>query len=89
MDAALKAITAPKVQLSISCEYPIHQTLITRKLHNTDTFTKSDPFVVLFENKTGTWEEIDRTEVIKDNLNPAFVKSFVVDYHFESIFDVV
>ena len=29
------------------------------------------------------WYEVGRTEVIMDNLNPKFVKSFSVDYHFE------
>lgn len=29
------------------------------------------------------WFEIGRTEVIMDNLNPKFIKSFSVEYHFE------
>ncbi len=29
------------------------------------------------------WNEVGRTEVIMDNLNPRFIKSFAVEYHFE------
>lgn len=29
------------------------------------------------------WAEIGRTEVIMDNLDPKFVTSFQVEYHFE------
>jgi hypothetical protein len=48
-----------------------------------DTFSKSDPFVVLMNKKNNKWTEIDRTETIMDNLNPNFKKSFIIDYFFE------
>lgn len=64
-----------KVQLFISC----------RKLKDVETFSKSDPFVEVFERSPSQnqWIKIGQTEVIWDNLNPDFVKNFVIDYAFE------
>ncbi|XP_065827522.1 copine-3-like [Oscarella lobularis] len=62
-----------KVQISVRCT----------GLVNLDRFSKSDPMCVLFEDKKGAWIEQGRTEVIKDNLNPDFAHTFIVDYHFE------
>eukprot|EP00118_Oscarella_pearsei_P004773 m.20861 g.20861 ORF g.20861 m.20861 type:complete len:578 (+) comp28096_c0_seq4:2467-4200(+) len=65
--------TGSKVQISVSCS----------SLVNLDRFSKSDPMCVLFENKHGSWVELGRTEVVRDNLNPQFAYTFIVDYHFE------
>lgn len=63
-----------KVQLFISC----------RKLKDVETFSKSDPFVEVFEKHShNEWIKIGQTEVIWDNLNPDFIKNFVLDYYFE------
>ena len=64
-----------QVELKISC----------RNLVDMDIFSKSDPFVVVYtkSNVKSEWREIGRTEVIMDNLNPDFVKSFKLDYFFE------
>ena len=66
-----------KVELYISCT----------KLVNKDTFSKSDPFAVLFENKGGPrkssdigWIQLDKTEVIYDNLNPK-VRPWIYKMH--------
>uniref|UniRef100_A0A8C3FTA0 Copine family member 9 n=1 Tax=Chrysemys picta bellii TaxID=8478 RepID=A0A8C3FTA0_CHRPI len=50
-----------------------------------DTFSKSDPVVVLFVQGSGSkeWREFGRTEVIDNTLNPDFVRKFVLDYFFE------
>ena len=55
-----------KVELSLSCT----------QLLDMDTFSKSDPFIVLYQGtgqssrqKSG-WVKMGRTEVIYDNLNP-------------------
>ncbi|XP_007888436.1 copine-9 [Callorhinchus milii] len=50
-----------------------------------DTFSKSDPVVVLFIQGIGSkeWREYGRTEVIENSLNPDFVRKFVLDYFFE------
>lgn len=63
-----------KVQLFISC----------RKLKDVETFSKSDPFVEVFQKThQQNWSKIGQTEVIWDNLNPDFVKNFIIDYYFE------
>ena len=63
-----------KVQLFISC----------RKLKDVETFSKSDPFVEVFEKTNqGSWTKIGQTEVIWDNLNPDFVENFIIDFYFE------
>ena len=56
-----------------------------RKLKDLDTFSKSDPQCRLYENKNGNWQEIARTEVINNNLNPDFKTSFTVAYYFEKV----
>jgi len=79
---------ASKVEIGISC----------KNLPNLDTFSKSDPKVFLFMEKTlynnnnsGTpdvstlWEKIDSTERKKNEDNPIFTKNFYVDYYFERI----
>jgi Copine/C2 domain len=64
----------PKFQLFISC----------RKLKDVEYFSKSDPFVEIFERSNDTkWTMIGKTEVIWDNLNPDFMRNFVIDYQFE------
>uniref|UniRef100_A0A8C0K183 Copine-2 n=1 Tax=Canis lupus dingo TaxID=286419 RepID=A0A8C0K183_CANLU len=64
-----------KVELSVS-----GQNLLDR-----DVTSKSDPFCVLFTENDGRWIEYDRTETAVNNLNPAFSKKFVLDYHFEEV----
>ncbi|NXD69064.1 CPNE9 protein, partial [Eolophus roseicapillus] len=56
-----------------------------RNLLDMDTFSKSDPVVVLFMQGSGSseWKEFGRTEVIDNTLNPDFVRKFVLDYYFE------
>ncbi|NXE29292.1 CPNE9 protein, partial [Ardeotis kori] len=56
-----------------------------RNLLDMDTFSKSDPVVVLFVQGSGgsEWKEFGRTEVIDNTLNPDFVRKFVLDYYFE------
>ena len=39
--------------------------------------------VVLYRQAGSTWHKIGKTEVIMDNLNPSWIKSFDVQYHFE------
>lgn len=64
-----------KIELFISC----------RSLANMDYLSKSDPQVI-FSSKlpNGQWGEYGRTEIIKDNLNPNFTKTFQYDYIFET-----
>ncbi|KAK2158060.1 hypothetical protein LSH36_178g05059 [Paralvinella palmiformis] len=61
--------------------------VIARNLKDRDTFSKSDPMCVLFMKSIGSnnFLEVGRTEMIKDCLNPEFVKKFNVDYFFEEL----
>lgn len=52
-------------------------------LPNLDTFTRTDGLLVLYKQNGTQWQRLGMTEVIMDNLNPAWVKSFDVQYHFE------
>ena len=62
-----------QVELFLSC----------RNLTDTDTFTKADPKVkVIYINK-GKTINLGETEVHKNDLNPIFKKTFIVDYIFE------
>lgn len=65
----------------------VELTLSARNLLNTDILSKSDPYCIvsmkeLWQNK---YYEIARTEMIKDSLNPQWVKKVFVNYSFESI----
>lgn len=73
--AGSSAIPSSKVEISISC----------RGLRDCDIMSKSDPMCVVFtkDPKSGTYYEFGRSEVIQDNLNPDFVKKFVMNYFFE------
>ncbi|CAD8098693.1 unnamed protein product [Paramecium primaurelia] len=62
-----------KLELFISC----------RGLANMDLFSKSDPFVVLQIQQNKNWFDIGKTEIVYDNLNPNFTKTFIIDYFFE------
>ena len=66
-----------KVELHLSC----------KGLKNKDTFSKSDPIVSvqLFDKIRKTWREVDRTECIKNSLNPEFSKTIYLDYRFEEV----
>ena len=65
--------TSTKLELFISC----------RSLINMDSFSKSDPYVILYVKMNNIWQEYSRTETIMDNLNPNFTKSFLIDFYFE------
>ena len=63
-----------KVDIFVSC----------RKLRNLDVMSKTDPQGILYtKGQDGKYHEIDRTELIKDNLNPNFTHNFRVEYFFE------
>ncbi|XP_049319113.1 copine-9 isoform X2 [Astyanax mexicanus] len=74
-DPLHSSVPATKIEVTVSC----------RNLLDVDTFSKSDPVVVLYVQGIGTkeWREFGRTEVIENTLNPDFVRKFVLDYFFE------
>ncbi|XP_059598763.1 protein BONZAI 3 isoform X4 [Vitis vinifera] len=56
------------------------------RLRDRDIISKSDPMVVVYTKKRdGTLEELGRTEVIMNSLNPAWIKKITVAYHFEIV----
>ncbi|XP_068758761.1 copine-8-like isoform X2 [Montipora capricornis] len=71
------ALPATQVELHVSC----------RNLANMDFLSKSDPMVVMYTQAMGSkeWREFGRTECIKNNLNPDFVKTFIIHYFFEEM----
>ncbi|XP_042231401.1 copine-8-like isoform X2 [Homarus americanus] len=75
-----------KVELSIQA----------KGLRDRDTLSKSDPLCIIYMKETGNdrYHEVGRTEMIKDCLNPQWVRTIEVEYRFEerqmirfSIFD--
>ncbi|KAE8612432.1 hypothetical protein XENTR_v10012852 [Xenopus tropicalis] len=74
-DPVHSSVPATKIEITVSC----------RSLLDMDTFSKSDPVVVLYVQGVGNkeWTEFGRTEVIDNTLNPDFVRKFVLDYFFE------
>ncbi|CAK8696200.1 unnamed protein product [Clavelina lepadiformis] len=65
-----------KVELRVSCA----------NLLDKDVMSKSDPLCALYvQKKDGKWFELGRTEMILNNLNPRFAKTFVIDYYFEEV----
>lgn len=69
------AAPSTQVELSISC----------RNLSDKDAFSKSDPMCLMYtwDIKGKMFYEYGRTEMVKDTLNPDFVKKFVISYFFE------
>ncbi|KAM9829533.1 copine Va isoform 2-T2 [Syngnathus typhle] len=75
LDPSSGSIPATKVEITVSC----------RNLLDRDTFSKSDPLVVLYTQgvECKQWREFGRTEVIDNTLNPDFVRKYILDYFFE------
>lgn len=63
----------PIIEIHVSC----------KKLAKLDLTSQSDPMCVLYINQNGQYVEQDRTEVIHNNPNPNFVKTFKSYYIFE------
>ena len=61
----------PKVEMTVSAT----------NLKNKDFLGKSDPVCILLEKRNGKFEELDRTEMIHNDLNPQWTKKFLIDYH--------
>eukprot|EP01080_Neovahlkampfia_damariscottae_P004598 gene4598-7980_t len=62
-----------KVELIIKC----------RKLIKLDTFSASDPMCIVYKKEKSKWKEFGRTEFQKDQPNPVFKKTFMMDFKFE------
>ncbi|CAD6205825.1 unnamed protein product [Miscanthus lutarioriparius] len=55
------------------------------KLRNLDAFSKSDPMLVVYTNIKGKLEEIGRTEVILNSLEPSWITKVTMSYQFEIV----
>ncbi|KAF5189378.1 Bonzai-like protein [Thalictrum thalictroides] len=60
--------------------------LSASKLRDRDILSTSDPMAIGYAKKyDGTLEEIGRTEVVMNSLNPVWIGKFMIAYHFETI----
>ncbi|XP_073155670.1 protein BONZAI 3-like [Henckelia pumila] len=65
---------------------PIQLSLSASKLLDCDITSKSDPMAVVYsKRRDGKLEELGRTEVILNNLNPAWVQKINITYQFETV----
>lgn len=66
----------------------IELALTAADLEDMDTFSKSDPFCVVYTKESGggpdKWICIGKTETIMNTLNPAWQTKFVMEYKFEA-----
>ncbi|KAK9293110.1 hypothetical protein L1049_021096 [Liquidambar formosana] len=64
----------------------VELSLSASKLCDRDIVSKSDPMAVVYAKKRdGTLEELGRTEVIMNNLDPAWIQKVNVAYQFEIV----
>ncbi|CAN6315245.1 unnamed protein product [Urochloa humidicola] len=56
-----------------------------KKLRNADAFSKSDPMLVIYTNINGKLEEIGRTGVILNSLDPSWITKATMSYQFEIV----
>ncbi|KGN56325.1 protein BONZAI 1 isoform X2 [Cucumis sativus] len=55
-------------------------------LRDRDIFSKSDPMLVIYiKGKDGTLEELHRTEVVQNSLNPKWIHKLNITYQFEVV----
>ncbi|XP_011627387.1 protein BONZAI 1 isoform X1 [Amborella trichopoda] len=60
--------------------------LSASNLLDLDVFSKSDPMAVIFsKRKDGTFEEVGRTEVLLNTLNPVWITKLCIIYQFEMV----
>ncbi|XP_011083206.1 protein BONZAI 3 [Sesamum indicum] len=65
---------------------PIELSLSASKLCDRDYISKSDPMAVVYmKRRDGKLEELGRTEVIMNNLDPTWIQKINVTYHFEIV----
>lgn len=68
-----------------NCSAKVRLTFRAEKLPDKDTFSKSDPYLVLYNAPGGArGAAIGRTEVVKNNLSPSWESAVCLDYFFEA-----
>ncbi|KAA8542050.1 hypothetical protein F0562_023202 [Nyssa sinensis] len=55
-------------------------------LHDRDVLSKSDPMAVIYtKGRDGSLQELGRTEVVLNSLNPSWITKHTIAYHFEVV----
>jgi len=62
----------------------IRLTFEGHNLPQMDTFSASDPFLIVYSMKNGKKVKVGQTEVVVDSNNPKWIQAVDVEYHFES-----
>ncbi|XP_010322630.1 protein BONZAI 1 isoform X1 [Solanum lycopersicum] len=59
-------------------------------LRDRDVLSKSDPMVVIYsKGRDGSLQELSRTEVVPNSLNPKWITKYTIAYHFETVQNLV
>ncbi|GER32440.1 calcium-dependent phospholipid-binding protein [Striga asiatica] len=68
----------------------IELSLAAANLRDRDVLCKSDPMAVLYiKGSDGLLQELDRTEVVLNSLNPKWIRKYIVTYQFEMVQNLV
>eukprot|EP00095_Tigriopus_kingsejongensis_P004018 snap_masked-scaffold5_size1054832-processed-gene-1.6 protein:Tk04018 transcript:snap_masked-scaffold5_size1054832-processed-gene-1.6-mRNA-1 annotation:"PREDICTED: copine-9-like" len=64
-----------QVELALKC----------KNLRHRDHFSPPDPVCIIFIKSRGSrqWKRLGRTEMVKNESNPEWAKTFLVDFYFE------
>ncbi|XP_076948306.1 protein BONZAI 1-like [Bidens hawaiensis] len=66
--------------------YQIELSLSAKNLRDRDVFSKSDPMAVVYiKGRDGSLQELGRTEVVINSLNPQWITKIKVTYCFETV----
>uniref|UniRef100_A0A5B6Z3W1 Uncharacterized protein n=1 Tax=Davidia involucrata TaxID=16924 RepID=A0A5B6Z3W1_DAVIN len=64
----------------------IELSLSASNLHDRDVLSKSDPMAVIYtKGRDGSLQELGRTEVVLNSLNPLWITKHTIAYHFEVV----
>jgi hypothetical protein len=83
LDDAVLAATNRNIANNAGLVNVVSLSFSGRAFPNLDTFTRTDGMCVLYKKEGSLWSKLGQTEVIMDNLDPKWVTSFEVPYHFE------
>ncbi|CAN4100271.1 unnamed protein product [Withania somnifera] len=68
----------------------VELSLSATSLCDRDVLSKSDPMVVIYsKGRDGSLQEVARTEVIPNSLNPKWITKYTIAYHFETVQNLV
>ncbi|PKI78215.1 hypothetical protein CRG98_001386, partial [Punica granatum] len=69
---------------------PLELSMSASKLRDRDILSKSDPMAVVYlKKRDGRLEELGRTEVVLNSLDPAWIQKVSVSYQFEMVQNLV